>query len=181
MEDKNFTIIEDIFDRDNTPNNGLSNDSNNDGEMSQFFNRNKRDTSFLRTIDTHSARTPYPMGNIPSLSYDENMIKNKLSRQINPRSLASQYNSMSTSNRILQSPPSNVKLNESSNSNIQVRPVMPPQHEVLMSRITCRNIYDHVENCPFCQKYYKQSNRTYILIIVFLVLIILLLLRQNNN
>lgn len=176
MEDKNFTIIEDIFDTD-VPNNRSSNDLNDDGEMSQFFNR-KNDTSFLRTIDTNSARSPYPMGNIPSLSYNEDMIKNKLSRQINPRSLASQYNSMSTSNRILQPPPN--KANDVQKS-IQVRPVMPPPHDNSMYHITCRNIYDHVENCPFCQKYYKQSNRTYILIIVFLVLIILLLLRQNNN
>ena len=178
MEDKNFTIIEDIFDTD-TSNNGSFDDLNNDGEMSQFFNRNKTDTSFLRTIDTHSARAPYPTGNIPSLMYDEDMIKNKLSRQINPRSLASQYNSMSTSNRILQPPP-NVKVNNVQKP-IQVRPVMPPSHDNSMYHITCRNIYDHVENCPFCQKYYKQSNRTYVLIIVFLVLIILLLLRQNNN
>ena len=179
MEDKNFTIIEDIFDTD-TQNNGSLNDLNYNREISQSFNRNKRDTSFLRTLDNNSARTPYPMGSIASLSYDEDMIKNKLSRQINPRSLASQYNSMSTSNRILQ-PPSNVKLNELPNSNMQVRPVIPPPHDNSMYHITCRNIYDHVENCPFCQKYYKQSNRTYILIIVFLVLIILLLLRQNNN
>ena len=179
MEDKNFTIIEDIFDTD-TPNNRSSHDLNEDGEMSQFFNR-KNDTSFLRTLDNNSARSPYPMSSIPSLSYDEDMIKNKLSRQINPRSLASQYNSMNTSNRILQPPPSNLKLNELPKSNMQVRPVMPPPHDNSMYHITCRNIYDHVENCPFCQKYYKQSNRTYILIIVFLVLIILLLLRQNNN
>ena len=167
MENKNFTIIEDIFDTDNQ-------NQNENG-----YN-NKKENSFLRSIDSHSARPPYPSSNIPSLSYDEDMIKNKLSRQINPRSLASQYNSMSTSNRILH-PPSNDQINESQISPVAIRPIMPPPHNISMSHITCRNIYDHIESCPFCQKYYKQSNRTYILIIVFLVLIILLLLRQSNN
>ena len=163
MQDKNFTIIEDIFDTDNS----------NDNEL----NNNINDKSFLRTIDSYSVRPPYPMSNIPSLSYDEDMIKNKLSRQINPRSLATQYNSMSNTNRIMQPPQQNIVMNE------QPKVIMPvkPMHNNSMSELTCRNVYEHIENCPFCQKYYKQSNRTYILIIVFLVLIILILLRQNSN
>ena len=172
MDDKNFTIIEDIFE-----NNGYdNNDDLNQGSMNS--NKSKKDYSFLRTIDSNSARPPYPMGNVSSLSYDEDMIKNKLSRQINPRSLVSQYNSMNGSNRILQSPPQ-----ENIKPNMVPRTIMParPIQDISSSHITCRNIYDHVENCPFCQKYYKQSNRTYILIIVFLILIILLLLRQNYN
>ena len=164
MKDKNFTIIEDIFDTD---------DSNNT-EMN-----NKKDLSFLRTLESQSIRPPYPMSNVPSLSYDEDMIKNKLSRQINPRSLASQYNSMSNNNRIMQpSLQSNVAINEQPSVSIPIKPM----HDIgRVSHLSCRNIYDHIESCPFCQKYYKQSNRTYILIIVFLVLIILILLRQNSN
>ena len=172
MEDKNFTIIEDIFDNnDYGGNDGLN-------DVSMISDKSKKDYSFLRTIDSNSARPPYPMGNVPSLLYDEDMIKNKLSRQINPRSLATQYNSMNGSNRILQSPPQ-----ENIKSNIIPKTVMPVRQtqDIYSSNITCRNIYEHVENCPFCQKYYKQSNRSYILIIVFLVLIILLLLRQNYN
>ena len=91
MEDKNYTIIEDIFNLD-------------DSDDNNHFNNMKTKISFNRTLDSHSARPPYPSSNIPSLSYDEDMIKNKLSRQINPRVLASQYNSMSNTNRILQPP-----------------------------------------------------------------------------
>jgi hypothetical protein len=174
MEDKNFTIIEDIFDTDDS----------NDTQMNS--NNYKKDFSFLRTLDSQSVRQPYPTSNIPSLSYDEDMIKNKLSRQINPRSLASQYNSMNNTNRIMQTSPQqlNDTLNNTSNNmnkNIQLKPMTQVQDPVSISHLSCRNVYEHIENCPFCQKYYKQSNRTYILIIVFLVLIILLLLRQNSN
>ena len=178
MEDKYFTIIEDIFD---------TNDSNNNetNSIHQTGNNNfKNEYSFLRTLDSQSIRQPYPTSNIPSLSYDEDMIKNKLSRQINPRSLASQYNSMSNNNRIMQ--PSqqlnndslNITQNNPNNNKVQLRPI---QQDIIPSvHLNCRNIYEHIESCPFCQKYYKQSNRTYILIIVFLVLIILLLLRQSK-
>ena len=174
MEDKNFTIIEDIFDTDDS----------NDTQMNA--NNYKKDFSFLRTLDSQSVRQPYPTSNIPSLSYDEDMIKNKLSRQINPRSLASQYNSMNNTNRIMQKSPQqlNDTLNNTSNNmykNTQLKPMTQVQDHVSVSHLSCRNVYDHIENCPFCQKYYKQSNRTYILTIVFLVLIILLLLRQNSN
>ena len=168
MQDKNFTIIEDIFDIEDNQNNGINN--------------NNSDKSFLRSLDTHSIRPPYPSSNIPSLSYDEDMIKNKLSRQINPRSLATQYNSMSNNNRIMQ-PVNNISPPQSNAMNEQVKTMMPlkPLHDVSTPHLSCRNIYEHIETCPFCQKYYKQSNRNYILIIVFLVLIILLLLRQNSN
>lgn len=170
MEDKNYTIIEDIFNLD-------------DSDDNNHFNNMKTKISFNRTLDSHSARPPYPTSNIPSLSYDEDMIKNKLSRQINPRALASQYNSMSNTNRILQPPQP---------QQLQPQQVQPPQPQQLINNkpnviseksihsMDCRSIYDHIENCPICNKYYKQSNRTYILIIIFLVLIILLLLRQKN-
>jgi hypothetical protein len=165
MEDKNFTIIEDIFE---TGSNDLSNDS--------IDSDTNKDFSFLRTIDSNSLRPPYPIGNIPSLSYNEDMIKNKLSRQINPRAVASQYNSMNNTNRILQPPPiQNIKQDiQKTIPTISVNNMGQPSH------ISCRNIYEHIENCPICTKYYKQSNRTYIMIIIFLLLIILLLMRQNN-
>lgn len=165
MEDKNFTIIEDIFDNNSNENSNL-----------------QKDYSFTRTADLNSARQPYPFSDIPSLSYDENMIKNKYNRQINPRVLASQYNSMSNTNRILQQQyvPNENKIIQ---KNV-IEPVLNVPSQVSTPnnhlQISCKNIYDHIENCPICNKYYKQSNRTYILIIIFLVLIILLLLRQNK-
>jgi len=177
MEDKNFTIIEDIFDTE-------------DSDGIQMNNKYKNNTLFLRTLDNESVRLPYPTSNIPSLSYDENMIKNKLSRQINPRSLATQYNTMSNSHRIMQ--PQTGKLNDTFNHNNNMNNNMNKINNVNHNQnipinnnthlqISCRNIYEHIENCPICNKYYKQSNRTYVLIIIFLILIILLLIRQNKN
>lgn len=168
MEDKNFTIIEDIFDSD---------DSN-------VLDIQKKDFSFIRTTDSNSIRQPYPSSNILSLSYDEDMIRNKLSRQINPRVLASEYNSMNNTNRILQpqplqpSPPIAQNIKQTTIQK-EIVPVMQPIHTMHQTQMSCRAIYDHIENCPICNRYYKQSNRTYILIIIFLVLIILLLIRQK--
>jgi hypothetical protein len=199
MENKNFTIIEDIFD--------TSDDDNND--MNQYnLNPNlKSKNGMIRTLDTHSNRFPYPssdISSIASLSYDENMIRNKLSSKINPKSLVNrQYDSMTSSNRILQNPQGvqsvqNVQgVPQSVPQGIQGVPQSVPQGvqntnppKVLNQsvhinnqdarNISCRSIYDHIENCPICNKYYKQSNRTYILIIIFLILIILLLIRQKN-
>ena len=166
MEDKNFTIIEDIF--DNATNNGLNNDVL------------KKDYSFLRNLDSNSLTPSYHSGNLPSLSYNEDMIKNKLSRQMNHRSMNYEYNSLNSSNRILPSSVSEQNGNIITNTNnIQkISPLSHTQHQP-QSHISCRNIYEHIENCPICNKYYKQSNRSYILVIVFLVLIILLLLRQK--
>lgn len=167
MEDKNFTIIEDIFETDDNVNNRGQNDVL------------KKDYSFLRTLDSNSLRQPYPTGNIQSLSYDEDMIKNKLSRQMNPRSMNYDHNSLNSSNRILQSPVSNYNNNTNNANKVSPQTVLPQPHSSPQSHISCRNIYEHIENCPICNKYYKQSNRSYILVIVFLVLIILLLLRQK--
>jgi hypothetical protein len=165
MEDKNFTIIEDIFDND------VNNDNKNDIL--------KKDYSFLRTLDSNSVH-PYQSDNLQSLSYNEDMIKNKLSRQMNPRSMNHEYNSLNSSNRILPSNFSDNNRNIINNTNNNIKKVLPQPHtQQSQLHISCRNIYEHIENCPMCNKYYKQSNRSYILVIVFLVLIILLLLRQK--
>lgn len=158
MEDKNFTIIEDIFD-----------------------DVNKDHSSFTRTTDLNLLNNKPYINNIPSLSYDEDMIKNKYNRQINPRIIASQYNSMSNSNRIIQQPQEN-KIIQKKIEELQpnIHQNMPLNNNTHL-QLTCRNIYEHIENCPICNKYYKQSNRTYVLIIIFLILIILLLIRQNKN
>jgi hypothetical protein len=166
MEDKNFTILEDIFDNDNI------NDNNDNA---------KRDYSFLRSLDTTSLRPLYPSSNIPTLSYDEDMIKNKITRQMNSRIMNNDYNSLNSSNRILiPSIPNQTNGNINGNQNPNIKPPQNVNRIISPPQMTCRNIYEHIENCPMCSKYYKQSNRTYILIIIFLVLIILLLLRQNN-
>jgi|LakMenEpi03Aug12_release.lakeMendotaPanAssembly.Ray.scaffolds.fasta_scaffold412379_2 hypothetical protein len=194
MDNKNYTIIEDIFDMEDSSNSKL-NPQYFDTPMNRIETPQKQD--IFRTLDSHSARPPYPVseiGNMPSLSYDENMIKNKLSRQINPRSLATrQYNSMTNSNRILQYPEQqpiietrykNKNIVETNSNNAIISPnnayINENVHIQNFNKMNCRDIYNHIDNCPICSKYYKQSNRTYIIIIIFLVLIILLLIRQKN-
>jgi hypothetical protein len=201
MDNKNYTIIEDIFDMENSSNSNLN---------TQYFNTpmNRIETpqkqDIFRTLDSHSVRPPYPVseiGNMPSLSYDENMIKSKLNRQINPRSLATrQYNSMTNTNRILQYPEQqpmietrynnknvgrgNEPLVETNSNNAIISPnnayINENIHIQNFNKMNCRDIYNHIDNCPICSKYYKQSNRIYVIIIIFLVLIILLLIRQKN-
>jgi len=175
MQNKNFTIIEDIFDTDNTE--------------QVFSNDYISQKSFSRTLDNSSLHNSYPTGNIPVLSYDEEMIKRKFNRQHAPRSVSNQYNSLNSSNRILQPPPSQeisqVQVNNTRNPSQQSFGTNVPQTvggniQNQSLHISCRNIYEHIENCPMCSKYYKQSNRIYILIIIFLILIILLLLRQQK-
>ena len=185
MNNKNYTIIEDIFDTEES----------NSHLKSQYFNNPTNDSeniskqNILRTLDSYSARPPYPVseiGNMPSSSYDENMIKNKLSRQINPRTLATrQYNSMTSTNRILQYPEQIANKVENKSNNSTISPPNNPYinenvHIKNFNKMNCRDIYNHINECPICNKYYKQSNRTYILVIIFLILIILLLFRQKN-
>ena len=178
MQNKNFTIIEDIFDT----------------ESELIPNEYNQKKSFLRTSDNSSIHYSYPTGNIPMLSYDEEMIKRKFNKQVNSRSISNEYNSLNNSNRILQ-PPSQSSQQQlspiqqsSQQQSSQINRISPLSNQQiqgmtgtsLTSHISCRNIYDHIENCPICNKYYKQSNRMYILIIIFLILIILLLLRQQK-
>jgi hypothetical protein len=200
MDNKNYTIIEDIFDMEESSKSNL-NPQYFDNPMNRIETPTKQD--MFRTLDSHSVRPPYPVseiGNMPTLSYDENMIKNKLSRQINPRSLATrQYNSMTNTNRILQYPEQpiietrhknknivrgNDHLIETNSNNAIISPnnayINENVHIQNFNKMNCRDIYNHIDNCPICNKYYKQSNRTYIIIIIFLVLIILLLIRQKN-
>jgi hypothetical protein len=190
MQNKNFTIIEDIF-----------NTTEMDTESELFPNEyNNQKKSFLRSSDngsmyqgfgTNVNHNSYPTGNIPVLSYDEEMIKRKFNKQVNPRSISNQYNSLNSSNRILQPPlQSSIQPSQQSQQQYQqpsqINRISSNQQiqgmtaTALTSHISCRNIYDHIENCPICSKYYKQSNRIYILIIIFLILIILLLLRQQK-
>lgn len=197
MTYQNFTIIEDIFDDDmsgkptpdfhSNPRINYKEDVDND-----LINLKK--INGFRTLDSHSARPPYPVSNIseiPSLSYDENMIKNKLHKQINPRMPFSDVhlNSMNNFNNILRPPQLQI-----ANSHVPQIPIKNSQqiqqqnlqqlpnlygHDSRLNIHNCRNIYEHIEECPVCNKYYKQSNRFYIFIIIILVLFILFLLRRD--
>jgi hypothetical protein len=100
---------------------------------------------------------------------------------------------MTNSNRILQYPEQqpiietrykNKNIVETNSNNAIISPnnayINENVHIQNFNKMNCRDIYNHIDNCPICSKYYKQSNRTYIIIIIFLVLIILLLIRQKN-
>ena len=198
MTNHNFTIIENIFDDDTSgrPSYELNSSS---GRESSSINRkdgisleysnsenelmNLKKINSFRTLDSHSARPPYPVSNIldiPSLSYDENMIRNKLQNQINPRLPFSDNNISSANNfnRILRQP----QPQPQPQPQIQIQQPQPQiqiQSQPQLSHLHCRNIYEHIEECPICNKYYKQSNRFYIFIIIILVLFIIFLLRRD--
>lgn len=204
MTYQNFTIIEDIFDDDMsgkpTPDFHSNPRMNYKEEVDHDLINLKKINGF-RTLDSHSARPPYPVSNIseiPSLSYDENMIKNKLHKQINPRLPFSdvQLNSMNSFNNIMRPPQfqginSNIppvptqNLQQIQQQNLQQLQQLQQQlphlygHDSRLNMHHCRNIYEHIEECPVCNKYYKQSNRFYIFIIIILVLFILFLLRRD--
>jgi len=201
MTNHNFTIIENIFDDDDTsgrPSYELNSSSGRessinrkDGISLEYSNSenelmNLKKINSFRTLDSHSARPPYPVSNIldiPSLSYDENMIRNKLQTQINPRLPFSDNNISSANdfNRILRSPQSlqpQIQQPQQPQQQIQIQQPQPQQQPQL-SHLHCRNIYEHIEECPICNKYYKQSNRFYIFIIIILVLFIIFLLRRD--
>jgi hypothetical protein len=183
MKDNNFTIIEDIFETDT--------DINEDDYKPHKQTKDLKNT-FIRTNDAYSVRYPYPTGDIPSLIYDEEMIKNKLKRQVNPRTVATQLNSLNYNNRIMQ-PPNHNNFVQNPNNNVNINTQSHNLNQSQNSHIsngshssnsshslTCRSTYDHIEHCPICIKYYKHANRTYILIIIFLIFIILLLMRQKS-
>ena len=196
MTHHNFTIIENIFDDDDDTSGRPSYETNSgttinrkDGISLDYSNSenelmNLKKINSFRTLDSHSARPPYPVSNIsdiPSLSYDENMIRNKLQKQVNPRLPFpnNNANSLNNFNRIL-SPPSQPQQLQSQQLQSQVHQMqISPQLQPQLSHLHCRNIYEHIEECPVCNKYYKQSNRFYIFIIIILVLFIIFLLRRD--
>ncbi len=47
------------------------------------------------------------------------------------------------------------------------------------SEVSCRDAFNHVENCPICSSYFKKDIKFYWLIIAILVIIIILLTRNG--
>ena len=84
-------------------------------------------------------------------------------------------------NRILKSIPSQMTQQQNSQKQMaqQVPQVVIEQNSFQNPHFHCRNVYEHIEECPICNKYYKQSNRFYIFIIIVLVLFIIFLLRRD--
>ena len=54
-------------------------------------------------------------------------------------------------------------------------PIAEPRH------ITCFDVYEHIETCPICRKFYKQDNTIYLVIIAILALVCALLLKKILN
>jgi hypothetical protein len=62
----------------------------------------------------------------------------------------------------------------------------PPSQQILQSPqqqcvISCYDVYEHIENCPICRKFYKQDNTVYLVIIAILALMCALLLKKVLN
>ena len=55
-----------------------------------------------------------------------------------------------------------------------------PQYEapIQSNTPTCREILDHVSNCPVCSKFFKFDNSVYIIALVILSIICILLLKK---
>ena len=46
------------------------------------------------------------------------------------------------------------------------------------SSIDCRQVFDHISNCPICAKFYKHDNTIYIIVITILIITCALLLKR---
>jgi len=60
-------------------------------------------------------------------------------------------------------------------------PPPPVYHQQEPRHITCYEVYEHIENCPICKKFYKQDNTIYLVIIAILALVCALLLKKVLN
>lgn len=45
--------------------------------------------------------------------------------------------------------------------------------------INCKHVHLHLENCPFCSKFYKKDRNMYLLVIFMLIIIIIILLKKK--
>lgn len=70
------------------------------------------------------------------------------------------------------------------NINYAGHPQPQPQNEIVenlmmpSNNIDCRNIYDHISQCPICAKFYKHDNTFFIIIITILIVACALLLKR---
>ena len=58
----------------------------------------------------------------------------------------------------------------------------PPQYihqkEIIKEPITCKDVYEHIETCPVCKRFYKQDNTVLIIVIAFLAILCILLIKK---
>ncbi len=47
--------------------------------------------------------------------------------------------------------------------------------------LSCKDVFNHVENCPMCSSYFKKDSKFYIIIILILGMIILYLLNSKRR
>ena len=52
------------------------------------------------------------------------------------------------------------------------------QHKEYYDNLNCRDVAEHISNCPVCSKLYKPNNTIYIIIIIMLVVINLLCVKK---
>lgn len=176
MRNPTYEIIDDIFDDDE--------------ELDMLKRENTRN-------QVHSSiRVPPTSSNI-TLSYDEEKVRRKMDAPISARDAMqrqynSMYNSFTSGHRLMVPPPpvqynptlytgqnqSDIILNEKSLAQRQQQQMAAN----VPHTVQCKDLYNHVENCPVCAKLYRSSNeRFYVILLIGMFLVILYLLKSDNN
>ena len=105
--------------------------------------------------------------------------------QINPNSgmyPVSHPTRMNVQAAALGTPPHVAPLNQSHEVLVDMPPPSPEIiHHQQPQHITCFDVYEHIETCPICRKFYKHDNTIYLVIIAILALVCALLLKKILN
>ena len=59
--------------------------------------------------------------------------------------------------------------------NILMEPMQ--QHPQICS-ISCKDVYEHIETCPICKRFYKNDNTVYLIVIGILIILCILLIKK---
>jgi hypothetical protein len=173
MRNPTYEIIDNIFEDDE--------------ELELLKRENSRNQvhSSIHIPPTSSNITP---------SYDEEKMRRKMNAPISARDAMqrqynSMYNSFTSGNRLLIPPhpvvnnpiiqpgsyQSDILLDGNSKAKVQQAPIIT-HHDV-----RCKDLYEHMENCPMCSKFYNSNNdRFYIILLIGMALVILYLLKFKN-
>lgn len=57
--------------------------------------------------------------------------------------------------------------------------IVPDSYNAFNDGMQCRDIVNHVENCPICEKHFNMDKKFYIFIIIVLLVLLLALVRKH--
>ena len=63
----------------------------------------------------------------------------------------------------------------------QMQPIEQQFNPPMPMIITCRDIFDHVEDCPICSGHYKREKFFYIIIGILVLLILYLMMNKKHH